>query len=98
MKIKLMDTDLLRVAIATNTDANEQDATQIINTVLLQQRGLHGEKCNSDVYAKDVCEGMYLEKCNDVNGLCEALRAVLALAGESEEIRRIIEQAIAEHG
>jgi hypothetical protein len=98
MRIKLIDTDLLRVVISVNTDADLSDAGQIINMVLLQQRGLHGEKCNSDVYAKDVCEGMYTEKCNDVNGLCEALRAVLALAGESEEVRHIIEQAIAEHG
>lgn len=41
---------------------------------------------------------MYAEKCDDVIGLCEALRAVLALAGEDAEVRRVIEEAIAEHG
>lgn len=58
----------------------------------------HGATCRADHSARDVCEGMYAEKCDDVIGLCEALRAVLALAGESAEIRQIVDDAIAEHG
>jgi len=30
--------------------------------------------------------------------LCEALRAVLALAGENKEVRRVVEKAIRAHG
>jgi len=33
-----------------------------------------------------------------VIGLCEALRAVFALAGENREVRAIVEKAIADHG
>ena len=98
MKLTLMDKDMLRTAIAGNTSASEQDAAHIINTVLLRQRRNHGSECEHDRYARDVCEGMYAEKCDDVIGLCEALRAVLALVGEMAEVRRVIEAAIAEHG
>lgn len=59
---------------------------------------MHGATCQADRSAQDVCEGMYAEKCDDVIGLCEALRAVLALAGESAEVRKIVADAIAEHG
>ena len=38
MKMTLIDKDLLRTTIASNTDATEQDAAQIINTVLMKQR------------------------------------------------------------
>lgn len=98
MKLTLIDKDLLRTTIACNTDATEQDAAQIINTVLLRQRKKHGTECEGDRYAKDVCEGMYAEKCDDVIGLCEALRAVLALVGEDKLVRKIVEEAISEHG
>jgi hypothetical protein len=94
----LLDKDLLRTTIACNTDATEQDAAHIISTVRLKQRKAHDAECQADRSARDVCEGMYVEKCDDVNGLCEALRAVLALAGESAEIRKIVDDAIAEHG
>jgi hypothetical protein len=98
MKLTLIDKDLLRTAIASNTDANAQEASHIINTVLLKQRTQHSGECEHDEYARDVCEGMYAEKCDDVIGLCGALRAVLALAGQNKEVRRVIEEAIAEHG
>lgn len=98
MKLTLIDKDMLRTAICCNTDATEQDAAQIINTVLLKQRKHHGDDCEHGSFARDVCEGMYAEKCDDVIGLCEALRAVLALAGESAEVRRVVERAIDEHG
>jgi hypothetical protein len=94
----LLDKDLLRTAIASNTDATEQDAAQIISTVRLKQRKTHNAECQGDSSARNVCEGMYAEKCDDVIGLCEALRAVLALAGESAEVRAIVDEAIAEHG
>lgn len=99
MQLTLIDKDMLRATIAGNTDATEQDAAHIINTVLLKQRKRHiGGECEHDQYARQVCEGMYQEKCDDVIGLCEALRAVLALAGENKEVRRVIEAAITEHG
>lgn len=98
MQLTLIDKDMLRTAIACNTDANEQEATQIINTVLIAQRRKHGAECEADPYAKDVCEGMYAEKCDDVIGLCDALRAVLAIAGEDPNVRTIVEDAINEHG
>lgn len=98
MQLTLIDKDMLRSAIACNTDANDQEAGQIINTVLLKQRKSHSGECVNDSYSRDVCEGMYQEKCDDVLGLCEALRAVLALAGENKEVRRIVESAINEHG
>ena len=98
MQLTLIDKDMLRTAIAGNTDATEQDAAQIINTVLLKQRKRHSGECEHDRYSRTVCEGMYAEKCDDVIGLCEALRAVLALAGENKEVRGIVEKAIAEHG
>ena len=98
MKLTLIDKEMLRLAIATNTDANEQDAAQIINTVLLRQRSTHTGDCAHDSYSRDVCEGMYQEKCDDVIGLCEALRAVLALAGQDKQIRAIVDKAIREHG
>lgn len=98
MQLILIDRDMLRAAIVSNTDANEQDAAQIINTVLLRQRQKHGAECEADRFAKDVCEAMYVEKCDDVIGLCEALRAVLAIAGQDKNVRAIVEQAISEHG
>lgn len=100
MQLTLIHKDLLRSAIACNTDASEDDAKQIINSVLLEQRKrqYHSGECEQDRYAHDVCEGMWEEKCDDVIALCEALRAVLALAGESKEVRDIVEKAIADHG
>jgi len=46
----------------------------------------------------EVCEGMYADLCRDVEALCEALRAVLSLAGEDKQIQAIVDQAIQEHG
>lgn len=97
MQLTLIDKDMLRTTIASNTDATDQDAAQIINTVLLKQRKKHTGECEHDTYSRDVCEGMYAEKCDDVIGLCEALRSVLALAGENREVRAIVERVISEH-
>lgn len=98
MKMKLIDTAMLEQAIYCNTDASEQDAKAIVNTVLYKQAMPHGGECLTDKASMTVCEGMYADKCDDVNGLCEALRAVLALAGEDPNVRKIVEDAIAEHG
>ncbi len=59
---------------------------------------LQKHDCADDETSQSVCEGMYLEKCDDVNGLCEALRAIYALAGENPEIAKIVQDAINEHG
>ena len=58
----------------------------------------HSGECLTDQASRDVCDGMYVDKCDDVLGLCEALRAVLALAGEDPQVRKIVDDAIAEHG
>lgn len=82
MKLETIDVHMLASAIACNTDASERDARHIINTVLLKQ----------------VCDGTYMEKVEDVIQLSEALRGVLALAGENREIARIIKTALEDHG
>lgn len=58
----------------------------------------HDGECKTDPIAASVCEGMYVDKCNDINNLCAALRAVYAIAGEDPEVRKIVEDAINEHG
>lgn len=58
----------------------------------------HDGECKHDESARTVCEGMYLDKCNDVSELCAALRAVYAIAGESPEVAKIVHDAIREHG
>lgn len=85
-------------ARANISAASGEDAKQIINAVLLKQRDHHCGECADDRYARDVCDGMWEEKCDDVIALCEALRAVLALAGENKEVRAIVEKAISDHG
>lgn len=97
-RLRLIDLGLLKSTIHCNTDATEMEAAHIIATVLLKQKQKHSGECRTDRYSRDVCDGMYEEKCDDVIGLCEALRAVLALAGESAEIRKVVEDAITEHG
>jgi hypothetical protein len=58
----------------------------------------HVGECATDEIARDVCEGMYRDRLNDNLALCEALRAVYALAGENKEIAKLIHDAIRQHG
>ena len=58
----------------------------------------HDGECKHDESARTVCEGMYLDKCHAVSELCDALRAVYALAGESPEVAKIVLEAIRENG
>lgn len=58
----------------------------------------HVGECEQGGPAKDVCEGMYADKCDDVLKLQEALRAIYALAGEDIEIAKICTDAIRETG
>ena len=58
----------------------------------------HDDECQNDCYARSVCEGMWADKCDDVVALVEALRAVYSLAGENQEVHRIVHEAIAKHG
>ena len=64
--------------------------------------GHDGEFCGQNDeegdLSKSVCEGMYADKCNDVTQLCAALRAVYAIAGEDDNVRKIVEDAINSHG
>ena len=91
-RLVVIDRTMLVSAIACNTDASPQDAAGIVNTVLYKQDG--GDR--TDPY--DVNQGMYADRCDDNLALCEALRAVFALAGEDKQIARIVEEAIREHG
>ena len=63
---------------------------------------VHSGECLTDEYAKDVCEGMYSEKVDQILDLIEALEAIATLnAGRNkqcQEIRRIALTAIAEQG
>jgi hypothetical protein len=58
----------------------------------------HVGECATDEIARDVCEGMYRDRLTDNLALCEALRAVYALAGENKEIARIVNDALRQHG
>lgn len=58
----------------------------------------HDRECTNDHYARSVCEGMWIDKCDDVNALVEALKAVYALAGQNKEVARIVNDVIAKHG
>lgn len=98
MKPQLIDVNLLCKTIYSNTDASEQDARSIVSSVLYKQRVNHQGECATDQFARDVCEGIYAERINDVMELCDALRAVYALAGENREIAAIVDKAIEEHG
>jgi len=59
----------------------------------------HKQECNDDPeYTKAVCEGTYGDRVESNLGLVEALRAVYALVGQNRQVRKIIEDAIEEHG
>lgn len=58
----------------------------------------HKQECLDDKYAKDVCDGIYGDRVDSNLGLVEALRAVYALVGQNKQVRKIIEDAIQEHG
>lgn len=45
-----------------------------------------------------MCEGLRVDKCDDVIALVEALKAVYSLAGENFDVKRIVHEAIAKHG
>ena len=91
-RLVVIDRTMLVLAIACNTDASPPEAEHIVNTVLYKQRA--GDP--DDTY--DINEGLYVDRCDDNLALCEALRAVFALAGEDEQIGQIVDEAIREHG
>lgn len=45
-----------------------------------------------------VAKGMYIARLNDNLELCAALRAVYAIAGEDPQVRKIVEEALQNHG
>lgn len=57
MKLTLIDKDMLRTAIAGNTDASEKDAAHIINTVLLKQRRHHGVSASATAMPATCAKG-----------------------------------------
>jgi hypothetical protein len=56
----------------------------------------HSGNCIKDIYDMSVCEGMYAERCDDIQALKFALLAVYGLAGENPEIAKICSDAIVE--
>lgn len=58
----------------------------------------HVGECATDELSRQVCEGMYQDRCDDNRALCEALRAVYSLCGENKEIAKIVHDAIRKHG
>lgn len=58
----------------------------------------HVGECSTDEFARQVCEGIYKDRCDNNLALCEALRAVYALSGEDKQIKKIVHDAIREHG
>lgn len=70
--------------------------TELLNRLLTEMK--HKKECNIDSFTKDVCEGIYIDRVNSNLGLTEALRAVYALVGQDKQIKKIIENAINEHG
>jgi hypothetical protein len=58
----------------------------------------HVRGCATDEMAREVCEGLYWDRTRDNLALCEALRAVYALAGQDKQIAKIIQDALREHG
>ena len=58
----------------------------------------HIGECAKDEVAKDVCEGMYADKCDDVLKLHEALRAIYSLVGENKEVAKICSETTNETG
>lgn len=59
---------------------------------------VHSGECLSDERTRDVCEGIYIDRLNDNLQLCAALRAVYAIAGEDQQVRKIVEEALEQHG
>lgn len=57
----------------------------------------HTDTNDEGAAARSVCEGMYAVKEDEKIRLCDALRAVYALAGENKEVRRIINEALDEN-
>ena len=58
----------------------------------------HVGECATDEISRQVCEDIYKDRCDDNLALCEALRAVYALTGEDKEIKKIVHDAIKQHG
>lgn len=58
----------------------------------------HVGECATDEISRQVCEGIYKDRCDDNLALCEALRAVYALYGEDKQVEKIVHDAIRQHG
>ena len=90
-RLVVIDRTMLVSAIACNTDASPPEAASIVNTVLYKQK-----QTSTDPY--DIHNGMYVDRCDDNIGLCNALRAIYAIAGEDSKVQEIVNTAIEEFG
>jgi hypothetical protein len=97
MSMIRIDKSALIRTIVGNTDANEQDARAIINTVMFKQEKEHGSKCQEDRSWMDVCEGTYADKVDECLRLVETIRAIYALAGENPQIKNLVDEALIDY-
>jgi len=58
----------------------------------------HKGQCATDQSARDVCDSIYADKCDDVIKLHEALLAIYTLVGEDPAITKICREATIETG
>jgi hypothetical protein len=86
----------LREDAAQPTASAERDR-KLRSQIELHENVKHFCDCADDKIAQQVCDGMWADRADDVLGLVEALKAVRTLAGESEEVRKTIDDAIEEH-
>ena len=54
----------------------------------------HVGECATDETSRQVCEGIYSDHVNDNLALCEALRAVYALAGGDKKIAKVVHDVL----
>lgn len=87
-KQKLMD------VISAESGLSRTRVKTIIEDVISSKPREHTGECKDDPFARDVCTGMYLDKIDDNQGLADALRTVLSLAGEDQKISEVIEKAL----
>ena len=73
-RLVVIDRTMLVSAIACNTDASPPEAASIVNTVLYKQK-----QTSTDPY--DIHNGMYVDRCDDNIGLCNALITIYSIAG-----------------
>ena len=92
-----IDKQMLIKAISDSTNANEQAAKAIVNTVLEKQPPEHDGICTDDGDSLSQCQRAHGEVHRDNLELASALRSVYALIGEDCDVHKIVDAALANH-